>query len=141
MAAELKCYLKIGHNNTKRKILMNILIVDDSRAMRMIVKKTLRDAGYEDHDYAEAEDGLKALESVREDKPDLILCDWNMPNMNGPEFLEALNVEGLKVPFGFVTTEATSEMRSRAIDAGANFLIAKPFTADSFSAELDKYIV
>lgn len=120
---------------------MNILIVDDSRAMRMIVKKTLRDAGYEDHDYVEAADGQLALDSVREDKPDLILCDWNMPNMNGPEFLEALNAEGLKVPFGFVTTEATTEMRNRATEAGANFLIAKPFTADSFSAELDKYIV
>ncbi len=119
---------------------MNILIVDDSRAMRMIVKKTLRDAGYDDLDITEAEDGAKGLERVREDTPDLILSDWNMPNMNGPEFLKAIKSEGYDKPFGFVTTEATSEMRSIADEAGADFLIAKPFTADSFSDALDKYI-
>ena len=119
---------------------MNILIVDDSRAMRMIVKKTLRDAGFDGHDYVEAEDGQVALEKVKEDKPDLILSDWNMPNMNGPEFLAALNAEGIDTTFGFITTEATTAMRERATDAGAKFLIAKPFTPDSFAAALGEYI-
>ncbi len=73
---------------------MKILIVDDSRAMRLIVMKTLREAGYQGHDISEAEDGAKALEQVQGDKPDLILCDWNMPNMTGPEFLQALTDEG-----------------------------------------------
>ena len=119
---------------------MNILIVDDSRAMRMIVKKTLRDAGFDGHDVREAEDGQKGLEAVREDVPDLILSDWNMPNMNGPEFLKAIKADGVNVPFGFVTTEATTEMRNFALETGANFLIAKPFTADSFADALGKYI-
>lgn len=119
---------------------MNILIVDDSRAMRMIVKKTLRDAGYDDLDIREAEDGAKGLALVREEVPELILSDWNMPNMNGPEFLKAIKKEGYGNPFGFVTTEATTEMRAVADEAGADFLIAKPFTPDSFSEALDKYI-
>jgi two-component system chemotaxis response regulator CheY len=119
---------------------MNVLIVDDSRAMRMIVKKTLRDAGYDDIDIEEAEDGAKGVEKVREFGPDIILSDWNMPNMNGPEFLKAIKSEGYDKPFGFVTTEATTEMRAIADEAGADFLIAKPFTADSFSEALDKYM-
>ena len=69
---------------------------------------------------------------IRDNKPDLVLSDWNMPQMTGIELLESLNEEGIKVPFGFVTTEATSEMRLRARKAGALFLLAKPFTVDSF---------
>ena len=68
--------------------------------------------------------------------PVLILCDWNMPNMSGMEFLEALRESGNVAKFGFVTTESTAEMRARARDAGAAFLIAKPFTAESFEKTL-----
>ncbi len=116
---------------------MKILVVDDSMAMRLIVKKTLRDAGYTGHDIIEAEDGEKALVSVRENKPDLILCDWNMPNMTGPELLESLNEESICPKFGFITTEATPKMRALAEELGAGFLIAKPFTANSFNNALD----
>jgi len=119
---------------------MNILIVDDSRAMRLIVMKTLREAGYQGHDIVEGEDGAKALEQVKTDKPDLILCDWNMPNMTGPEFLQALTDEGINTIFGFVTTETTQEMKDKAADMGASFLISKPFTPDSFKATLDAHI-
>ena len=119
---------------------MKILIVDDSMAMRLIVKKTLRDAGYDKHDVVEAADGQIGLESVREEKPDLVLCDWNMPNMTGPELLAALNDEGITPKFGFVTTEATPKMRQTAEDLGARFLIAKPFTVQSFNDALDTYL-
>ncbi|MGB5340244.1 MAG: response regulator [Gammaproteobacteria bacterium] len=119
---------------------MKILIVDDSRAMRLIVMKTLREAGYQGHDISEAEDGAKALEHVQGDKPDLILCDWNMPNMTGPEFLQALNDGEIDTTFGFVTTETTQEMKDKATELGARFLISKPFTPDTFRAALDAYI-
>jgi two-component system chemotaxis response regulator CheY len=119
---------------------MKILIVDDSRAMRLIVMKTLREAGYDGHDYTEAEDGAKALEQVKGDKPDLILCDWNMPNMTGPEFLQALTDEEIDTTFGFVTTETTQEMKDKATEMGASFLISKPFTPESFKSALDAYI-
>ncbi len=119
---------------------MKILIVDDSMAMRLIVKKTLRDAGYSGHTIVEAEDGEQGLSVVKTESPDLVMCDWNMPNMTGPEMLEALNSEGITPRFGFVTTEATPEMRARAEDLGARFLIAKPFTVQSFNEALDPFL-
>src|SRR5258708_36464886 len=101
---------------------MKIMIVDDSTAMRMIVKKTLRLAGFEGHDITEADDGAKALAAIKTSKPDLVLSDWNMPNMTGLQLLEALVSGGGKGTIGFVTTEATPDMRAQAIGAGAEIL-------------------
>jgi two-component system, chemotaxis family, chemotaxis protein CheY len=119
---------------------MKILIVDDSNAMRMIVRRTLREAGFGHLEVQQAGDGNQALDSIHKDPPDLILSDWNMPNKTGLELLEALNEEGYAITFGFVTTEATSEMRAKASAAGAKFLITKPFTADTFAQTLTEYI-
>ena len=69
---------------------MKILVADDSRVMRQIVIRTLRQAGYDDHDIVEAEDGRDALDKVASESPDLVLSDWNMPNMTGIECLQAL---------------------------------------------------
>ena len=115
---------------------MKVLIVDDSRAMRMIVTRTLRQAGYGGAEIREAENGAQALEAIRADRPDLVLCDWNMPEMSGLELLQALKGENLIVNFGFVTSEGTPAMRQQAADAGAKFLIAKPFTVESFEMTL-----
>jgi two-component system chemotaxis response regulator CheY len=115
---------------------MKILIVDDSKAMRLIVRRTLRQAGFADHGVTEAHNGKEALESVRLAKPDLILSDWNMPEMSGIELLDALKAEGISVKFGFITTERTTEMRARATEAGAAFLIVKPFTPEDFKEVL-----
>ena len=68
---------------------MKILIVDDSKAMRMIVRRTLRQAGFGDHAVTEANNGKEALENVRQSMPDLILSDWNMPEATGMEVLRA----------------------------------------------------
>jgi two-component system, chemotaxis family, chemotaxis protein CheY len=119
---------------------MKIMIVDDSTAMRMIVKKTLRQAGFAGHEIVEAEDGAKALAAISAAVPDLVLSDWNMPNLNGLQLLQALAAQGIKVKFGFVTTEVTPEMRARAAGAGAKFLISKPFTAESFKQTLAPFI-
>ena len=116
---------------------MNILVVDDSKAMRMIVRRTLRQAGYGSHPVIEACDGDEALDLIRAAPPDLVLSDWNMPNMSGIELLEHIQAEALEVKFGFVTSEGTAEMRSRAASAGALFLIAKPFTPGTFKEALD----
>ena len=112
---------------------MKILVTDDSKAMRMIVIRTLRQAGHSGHDIVEAEDGQQALEMVGTESPDLILSDWNMPNLTGIEFLKALRASGSAIPFCFVTSEGSDEMREQAATAGALGLIAKPFTAEQFN--------
>jgi two-component system chemotaxis response regulator CheY len=111
---------------------MKILVADDSKAMRMIVVRTLRQAGLSGHEVVEAENGRIAL-GIAAKGVDLILSDWNMPEMTGIEFLRALRGSGSKVPFCFVTSEGSEEMREQAIAAGAVGLIAKPFTADTFA--------
>lgn len=115
---------------------MKILIVDDSKAMRMIVRRTLRKAGYGEHDLEEACNGVEGLEAVKRSSPDLVLCDWNMPEMNGLELLKALKSGNILPNFGFITTEGSAEMRSQAMTEGALFLITKPFTAEIFQREL-----
>ena len=119
---------------------MKILVADDSRVMRQIVIRTLRQAGYDDHEIVEAEDGADALAKVSSESPDLVLSDWNMPNMTGLECLEALRSAGSSVPFGFVTSEGSPEMRDKAAGAGALFLIAKPFNEDTFRDALEDVI-
>jgi two-component system chemotaxis response regulator CheY len=119
---------------------VKILVADDSRVMRQIVIRTLRQAGYDDHDIVEAEDGRDALDKVSSEQPDLVLSDWNMPNMTGIECLQALRSAGSTVPFGFVTSEGSAEMRERAASAGALFVIAKPFNEETFKDALDGLI-
>lgn len=120
---------------------MRILIVDDSKAMRMIVTRTLRQAGFADHDFAEAVDGVTALAAIAADPPDLVLSDWNMPEMSGIELLRALRAAGNDVRFGFVTSESTPAMRNTAAENGALFLVGKPFTADTFRVALAGVLV
>ena len=115
---------------------MNILLVDDSRAMRLILRRMLRDAGYGEHDIVEADDGVKALQAIKAHTPDVVMSDWIVSNMNGIDLLEALNEEGIVTNFGFVTAESTVEMRKRAADAGAKFMISKPFTGESLQSAL-----
>lgn len=116
---------------------MRLLVVDDSRVMRQIVTRTLRQAGHGGHEIVEAENGRVGLEIVASHRPDLVLSDWNMPEMTGIEFLEALRASGDTTPFGFITSEGSSLMRVQALQAGALFLIGKPFTAESFALHLD----
>ena len=98
---------------------MRILIVDDSKAMRMIVRRTLRQAGFEGLDELEAANGKEALSIVEARSPDLVLSDWNMPEMSGLELLQELKGRGNSVKFGFVTSESTPDMRAAALQAGA----------------------
>ena len=111
--------------------MIRVLVADDSRVMRQIVVRTLRQAGF-DWEVREAADGQEALEAVRADEPDVVLSDWNMPVMSGLDLLRTLRAEGFETPFGFVTSEGSAEMRQTAAAAGALFLIAKPFTPEAF---------
>jgi len=115
---------------------MKILIADDSRVMRQIVVRTLRQAGHGGHEIVEAENGRELCELTLTERPDLILSDWNMPELNGIDALQQLRGSGDATPFGFVTSEGSPEMRQRAEAAGALFLIAKPFTPEAFADAL-----
>ena len=116
---------------------MRILIVDDSKAMRMIVRRTLRQAGFDGCTGVEAANGKEALDAVQAECPDLILSDWNMPEMTGIELLQELKRRGSSVRFGFVTSESSPDMRMTAIQEGALFFITKPFTAEKFQDTLE----
>ncbi len=116
---------------------MNILIVDDSRTMRMIVRRTLRQANIGEHVYEEAENGRDALARLASFRADLILSDWNMPEMDGMGLLEAVRASGnTHAKFGFVTSQSSVESRERALAAGATFLITKPFSPEDIEAVL-----
>jgi len=119
---------------------MKILIVDDSKAMRMIVMRTLRQAGFGDHEFIEAGNGSEGVQKVKSENPGLVLSDWNMPVMSGIEFLRALRAEGNQTKFGFVTSEGTQETRDLALGEGALFLVTKPFTPESFQEAIGAHV-
>ncbi len=84
----------------------------------------------------EAGNGIEALKAMREGVIDLMLLDWNMPDLNGIDLAEKLKAAGIKLKFGFVTTETSEEMRQRALGSGALFLVGKPFTPESLQSAL-----
>lgn len=98
--------------------------------MRIILQRAIRQAGYRDLNVGEAESGMQALEKMRGEPPRLILSDWNMPEMSGIDFLLQIRANGQKIPFGFVTSEASAEIRELAMKSGASFLLTKPFTPE-----------
>lgn len=112
---------------------MKIVVCDDSKAMRMIVTRMLHGSGFADAEIIEAADGAEGLQAVADHAPDLVLSDWNMPNLTGIEFLQQLRARGDQTTFGFVTSESTPKMRQLAIRHGAAFTLAKPFNATQFA--------
>jgi two-component system chemotaxis response regulator CheY len=116
---------------------MDVLLVDDSKTMRMLVQRALRQAGYRDLSFGEAENGARALEIMSKEKPQLILSDWNMPEMSGIEFLQALRLQKNMTPFGFITSEASAEIKNIAMNNGAKFLLTKPFNPEDVQTALE----
>ena len=119
---------------------MKILVVDDFATMRRILKNNLRQLGFSD--ILEAEDGQLALEELKKNKVDLIISDWNLPNMNGLELLKAVRgVESLKqIPFVMVTAEGQKDNVMEAAKAGVSYYIVKPFTPETLEEKLKKVL-
>lgn len=116
---------------------IKVLLVDDSAVMRKVLTRTLRQAGLDVGDICEAGDGVEALATIDSQGPfDIVLCDWNMPNMNGIDFVAAARAKGFTPPIVMVTTEAGSERVQQATDAGANGFVTKPFTPERISEAL-----
>ena len=116
---------------------MKILLVDDSSTMRRIQKNTLGALGFTDVD--EAEDGQDAVAKVSKAPYELVLMDWNMPNMTGIEALKAIraNPSTAKIPVIMVTSESEKSRILEAIQAGATNYIVKPFTPDVLKEKLE----
>lgn len=107
---------------------LKVLIVDDSRAIQAIVKRAVTQCGYEPIEIQLASDGEQAIAIVNSDEPDLIITDWHMPKVSGLEMLQMLRASShQKVKIGFVTTERTPSLLEQAMDAGALFILHKPF--------------
>lgn len=113
------------------------LIVDDSKVIRMVAKKILAELGFETE---EAADGQAALDACKRRMPDAVLLDWNMPVMDGLEFLKALRampVDNQPVVV-FCTTENDIEHIQEAIASGANEYIMKPFDGEILQAKFSQ---
>ncbi len=119
---------------------MDVLIVDDSRSMRMLIKRCMRQAGFGGLEIEEAGDGSEGLAKLKSGKPKLILSDWNMEGMGGEQFAQAVQVSHPNVTLGFITSEASEEIRQRAKTAGAKFLLTKPFDAEGMTEALQPYL-
>ena len=109
------------------------LIVDDSSVMRKIVERSLRQAGIEIEQVVEASNGAEALTALQNNKLDLILCDINMPVMDGLEFVrQAAGLECAKgIPIVMITTEGSEPQVRKAILSGARGFIRKPFDIEA----------
>ncbi len=117
---------------------IKVLVVDDFSTMRRIVKNLLKQMGYED--ITEAEDGEQAFNKLKSGNFELVVSDWNMPNMSGIEFLQKVRQDAaLKdMPFLMVTAEAEKEKVIEAIKAGVDNYVVKPFTAEILKEKLEK---
>jgi two-component system, chemotaxis family, chemotaxis protein CheY len=117
---------------------VKVLIVDDSSVMRKIVERSLRQAGLELTQVFEAGNGAEALAVIQANPIDLILCDINMPVMDGLEFIKQLaGVENAKaVPVIMITTEGSEAHVVQALSSGARGYIRKPFTPDQVKTQV-----
>jgi two-component system, chemotaxis family, chemotaxis protein CheY len=113
------------------------MVIDDSKAIRMILSRSLNKLGYE---VCTASNGREALEIIDQGLPELAFClvDWNMPEMNGIEFVRLLRRRALysDTPLMMVTTETEIEQMSAALEAGADEYVMKPFTEEIIADKL-----
>lgn len=112
-----------------------VLIVDDSGVMRKMIARALRQTGLEFDENHEAGNGLEALEVLKEHTVDLILCDWNMPEMDGITFLKEAR-KTYTTPVMMLSTEGTADKVSEAMAAGAQAYVTKPFTPEKLKERI-----
>ncbi len=117
---------------------MKILIVDDSSTMRRIIINTLGRIGYSD--VVEAEHGKAGLEKLKLGGVEMIITDWNMPEMDGLEFVQTVRGQNASIPILMVTTNAAKEDIVQALQAGVNNYVVKPFTPDTLKEKIESLL-
>lgn len=120
----------------------NILVVDDSSPMRAVIRKTIEISGFSVGEYFEAADGIGALEILESNWVDLVVTDYNMPEMNGLELIEEMKKKELfsAIPIVVVTTEGSEQMVQQFLEKGAAGYIQKPFTPEDIREKLNDII-
>lgn len=110
----------------------NVLIVDDSKVIRAVIKKTLGLAGVEINKLHEAQNGKEALAILKQQKVDLVFSDIHMPEMNGMEMIEQMAADGAlrEIPVIVVSSEGSKERVDELLEKGARAYIRKPFTPE-----------
>lgn len=116
---------------------MRFLVVDDSTTMRRIITNVVLQLGVLRDDIQEAEDGLKAYNLFQKNEYDIILTDWNMPNMNGLSLVQHIRKIDPKIPIIMITTEGGKEEVITALKAGVNNYIVKPFDANKLKEKIN----
>ena len=122
---------------------MNLLIVDDSKIVRRVLTNTMKryfdKSEFKELNLFEAEDGLLAMDVMRKEKIDIILLDWNMPNMTGEEVVDAVraNKEWNKTRIIMATTEGSKASVLKMIKKGANGYMVKPFNEEAIFKTMD----
>jgi len=119
---------------------MKVLLADDSGTMRTIQKRCLLKLGIAEANIAEAEDGQMGLDQFKSGEFDVVLSDWNMPNMDGLTFLQKVREMNKEVPFIMITTEAERARVVTAIQNGVTDYLVKPFTPDDLRDKLEKWV-
>jgi len=117
---------------------MKILIVDDSVTMLRIIENTLKRIGMKDIE--KAINGVEAFYKYKSDKFDLIITDWNMPEMNGYELVKKIRLTNKDIPIIMITTEGGKKEVIKALKAGVNNYIVKPFTPQVLKEKLSLII-
>jgi two-component system chemotaxis response regulator CheY len=115
---------------------MKVLLVDDSRTIRNIQKNVLAQLGHTS--ILEAGDGNEALAVLAKETPDLMLVDWNMPNMDGITLVRKVRETNKRLPIIMCTTEAQKDRVIEAIKAGVNNYVVKPFNVESLAEKIDQ---
>ena len=118
----------------------NVLIVDDSLPMRAVVKKTIKASGFEVGKFFDAGNGKEALEILRKEWLDLVVTDYNMPDMNGLELLGTMKADEIlkTIPVVVVTTEGSQQRVKEFMDGGAADYVRKPFTPEEIRNKLSR---
>ena len=121
---------------------MKFLIVDDSMTIRNIHKNTLKENNFKDEDILEADNGDTALEIAKEKEIEFFLVDWNMPGLNGLEFVKVIRSmeKYASTPIIMITSEAAKYNVMEAIDAGVTNYIVKPIHGNVLWEKISKYI-
>ena len=120
---------------------LSVLVVDDSAVMRKVIISALTAMHVSPANIYQADDGAKAVQMVQEQEFSIILMDWNMPNMLGIDAVQAIRDLGNKTPILMVTTEGERANVVRAIQAGANNYLVKPFNSEDLRTKVEQLLI